>query len=188
MRLFIATSFPAAATAPMNERVGRVKPRLPPASWVRPESQHLTFAFLGEQPEAIVNTLAPLLHTRLAAIAPFDAELRGCGFFPNPRHARVGWVGVEPHDQFIAVAGVVREAVTSAGIALDGGDFRPHLTLMRIREHWPPSSIDMFERAFRDFASPPFRVASVSLYSSKLNPSGAIHTVLREVPFGLGSP
>ncbi len=181
MRLFIATSFPAAVTAPMNERVGRVKPRLPAASWVRPEAQHLTFAFLGEQLQAIVDTLLPLLETRLTAIAPFDAELRGCGFFPNARHARVGWVGAEPREQFVTLASAVRDAVSSAGITLDGGEFRPHLTLLRIRDRWPPMSIETFERTFRDFASPPFRVTAVTLFSSKLGAGGAVHTALREV-------
>ena len=185
MRLFIATSFPAASTAPLNERVERVKPRLPHASWVRPEAQHLTFAFLGEQPETIVDTLLPLLRSRLAPIEPFDGELRGCGFFPNARHARVGWAGAEPHQNFVAVAAAVREAVTSAGITLDGGDFRPHLTLMRIRDHWPPMSIETFERSLRDFTSPPFRIAAVTLYSSKLGAGGAVHTALREVQLGL---
>ena len=185
MRLFIATSFPAAATAPLNERVERVKPRLPHASWVRPEAQHLTFAFLGEQPETVIDTLTPLLHAHLTLITSFDAELRGCGFFPNARHARVGWVGAEPREQFVAVAGAVREAVTSAGIALDGGDFRPHLTLMRIRDHWPPMSIETFERSLRDFASPPFRIIAVTLYSSKLGAGGAVHTALREVQLSL---
>jgi 2'-5' RNA ligase len=181
MRLFIATSFPAAVTAPMNERAGRVKPRLPPASWVRPEAQHLTFAFLGEQPPAIVDTLLPLLETRLTPIAAFDAQLRGCGFFPNARHARVGWVGAEPREQFVALASAVRDAVSAAGVTLDGGEFRPHLTLLRIRDHWPPMSIDTFERTFRDFASSPFRITAVTLFSSKLDPSGAVHTRLREV-------
>jgi RNA 2',3'-cyclic 3'-phosphodiesterase len=181
MRLFIATTFPAAATAPINDRAERVKPRLPSASWVRPESQHLTFAFLGEQRETIVDTLTPLLQTRLAPIASFDAELRGCGFFPNARHARVGWVGAEPREQFVALAAAVREAVSSAGVTLDGGEFRPHLTLMRIRDRWPPMSIETFERTFRDFTSPPFRVTAVTLYSSKLGAAGAVHTALREV-------
>lgn len=181
MRLFLATSFPASATAPLNERISRVKPRLPPASWVRSETQHLTFAFLGEQPDAIVDTLTPLLCEHLAPIGAFDGMLRGCGFFPNPRHARVGWVGAEPHEQFESVARAVRDAVTAAGIKLDGSDFRPHLTLMRIRDHWPPLSINTFEKALNDFVSPPFRVEQVTLYSSKLNPNGAVHTALRQL-------
>jgi 2'-5' RNA ligase len=181
MRLFIATSFPAPATAPLNERVERVKPRLPPASWVRPETQHLTFAFLGEQPETTVGRLTPLLQERLAEVPSFEGELRGCGFFPNARHARVGWVGASPHERFEAIAHAVRDGVAAAGITLDGSDFRPHLTLMRMRNHWPPLSIDTFEKALRDFVSTPFRVDHVTLYSSQLNPKGAVHTALREL-------
>src|SRR6476620_9347209 len=51
MRLFSATSFPAETLRSLNERVTMVKSKLPKASWVRPETQHLTFAFLGEQDE-----------------------------------------------------------------------------------------------------------------------------------------
>jgi 2'-5' RNA ligase len=182
MRLFIASSFPAAVKAPLNERVTRVKPRLPPASWVREEAQHLTFAFLGEQPESIVDTLTFLLTERLAKLGAFESTLHGCGFFPNPRHARVGWVGAEPRDRYEAVAVAVRDGVKAAGIALDGGDFRPHLTIMRIRDHWPPLSIETFEKALRDFVSTPFPVDHVTLYASKLNPNGAVHTPLREIP------
>jgi RNA 2',3'-cyclic 3'-phosphodiesterase len=180
MRLFIATSFPEAAMAPLHFRVARVRPRLPPASWVRPETQHLTFAFLGEHPESLLARLAPLLETSLRTTPSFDGQLRGCGFFPNPRHARVGWVGASPHERFEAVAHAVREAVGNAGVTLDGGDFRPHLTVMRIREHWPPMSIETFERELRDFVSELFRVDHVTLYSSKLSQNGAVHTALQE--------
>jgi 2'-5' RNA ligase len=181
MRLFIASSFPAAVKAPLNERVTRVRPRLPPASWVREETQHLTFAFLGEQPESIVDTLTPLLTERLAKIGAFESTLSGCGFFPNPRHARVGWVGAEPREHYTAVAEAVRDGVKAAGVALDGGDFRPHLTIMRIRDHWPPLSIETFEKALRDFVSTPFQVDHVTLYASKLSPNGAVHTPLSEI-------
>src|SRR5437868_1259853 len=135
MRLFIATSFPAEVRAPLNERITRVRPRLPPASWVREETQHLTFAFLGEQPDTILDQLTTLLTERLANIGAFEATLRGCGFFPNPRHARVGWVETEPRDRFEAVAHAVREGVAATGVQLDTSDFRPHLTIMRIRDH-----------------------------------------------------
>ena len=182
MRLFIATTFPDAVTRPLNERLARVRPRLPHASWVRPEAQHLTFAFVGEQDESLVGELARLVESALTAVPRFDAELRGCGFFQNARRARVGWVGVEPREQFVSIANAVRQAVTSAGVQLDGADFRPHLTLMRIRDDWPPASIKLFESTLHDFTSETFRVDQVTLYSSVLNPSGAVHTPLRAFP------
>jgi 2'-5' RNA ligase len=180
MRLFIATTFPQDVLRLLNERLQPVRPKLPPASWVRPETQHLTFAFLGEHPASLVDQLSPLLTARLATVPRFEAALRGCGFFPNPRHARVGWVGAEPEERFGAIANAVRAAVKEAAVELDRSEFRPHLTMMRMREGWPPMSIETFTKALRDYRSAPFAVDRVTLYESKLNPKGAEHTALRE--------
>ena len=185
MRLFIAATFPEAVLRPLNERVTPLRSKLPPASWVRPETQHLTLAFLGEQDPALVGKLTTLVGSRVAEVPAFAATLHGCGFFPNPRHARVGWVGVTPPDAFAALAAAVREGVREAGITLDRDEFRAHLTVMRMREGWPPASIDLFQRTLRDYASAPFTVDHVTLYSSQLNPKGAVHTAIKEL--GLAS-
>jgi len=180
MRLFIATSFPAEILRSLNERLTSLKPKLPHASWVRPETQHLTFAFLGEQEESLVSRLD------LPCGKSFEANLHGCGFFPNHRHARVGWVGVEPGEEFVMLAERIRSAVSVAGVEVDQNEFRPHLTLMRIRDHWPPLAIETFEKALRDYQSPTFAVDQVTLYVSRLSPGGAVHTPVRQ--FALGRP
>jgi 2'-5' RNA ligase len=179
MRLFIATHFPEEVLRDLNDTVARLRPRLPAASWVKPETQHLTFAFLGEQKESLVDGVAPQLEHALSATPRFEASLHGCGMFPNARHARVGWIGLDPDARFGQVANVVRAVVTAAGVELDRADFRSHLTLMRMRDAWPPSSIDLFQRSLRDYRSQPFVVDTVTLYSSTLNPKGAVHTPLR---------
>jgi 2'-5' RNA ligase len=179
MRLFIATSFPAEVLRDLNSRVVPLRPRLPAASWVREETQHLTFAFLGEQPETLVEQITTPLSDALSSLERFEANLQGSGFFPNPRRARVGWVGLNPEAGFINIARAVRDVVTRNGVALDRGDFKPHLTLMRIRDPWPPASIDLFNRSLGSYRSDAFTVGGVTLYSSQLNPKGAIHTPLR---------
>lgn len=179
MRLFLATTFPVEVLRTLNARIEPLKPRLPPASWVREEAQHLTLAFLGEQPESLLATLEGPLVRALAALPPFDARLRGSGFFPNPRHARVGWIGLDPEPAFAHLADAVREVATSSGVKLDGADFKPHLTVMRIRDPWPPASVELFARSFRDYESVQFRVDVVTLFSSRLDPKGAIHTPVK---------
>ena len=182
MRLFLATSFPPEVIGELNDRVTRMKPRLPAASWVRPEAQHVTFAFLGEQPSAIIETLESPLRSAVSKIPKFEAHLAGCDFFPNYRHARVGWIGLEPQQPFIDVANAVRNIVTRHGIALDGGDFKPHLTLLRVRDPWPPASIELFCKTLKDYKSATFTVDAVTLYSSQLSPKGAIHTPQGKYP------
>lgn len=179
MRLFIATHFPAEIIRELDAAASRLKPRLPAASWGRPETQHVTFAFLGERPESLVDELEAPLTSAIAAIPRFEARLRGCGFFPNPRRARVGWIGLDPDEPFVELAHAVRGAVTASGVELDSAEFKPHLTLMRIRDPWPPASIDLFNRSLRDYSSEPFTVDSVTLFSSRLDPKGAVHTPRR---------
>lgn len=176
MRLFLAANFPPEVLRDLNERVTRLRPRLPSASWVREETQHVTFAFLGEQEESLLARITPELTAALAQIPRFEAHLEGSGFFPNPRHARVGWIGLVPDAPFNAIARAVREIVTRNGVTLDGGEFRPHLTMMRIRDPWPPASIDLFNKSMRGYRSAPVTVDRVTLYDSELHPKGAIHT------------
>lgn len=176
MRLFIAISFPEQELRAISDRIAMVKSRLPSAAWVRPETQHLTFAFLGDQPESMLKTLTASVEESLSGVPRFEGRLRGSGFFPNARHARVGWVGATPEDAFRAVAEGVRAGVKAAGITLESGDFRPHLTLFRIRDPWPPACMEIFSNALRDYKSDPFPVDGVTLFSSVLDPKGAIHT------------
>jgi RNA 2',3'-cyclic 3'-phosphodiesterase len=182
MRLFIATKFPPEVLRALNGEVLRVRPRLPTATWSREETQHLTLAFLGEQPEAMIERLAPAVQKAVQTSRRFEARLHGCGFFPNVRHARVGWVGLDPEEPFIAVARAVRDAVKANGIEIDRSDFRAHLTLMRIRDTWPPASIELFSRSLRDYRSAPFVVENITLFSSQLSPKGATHTPQRTFP------
>ena len=179
MRLFIAANIPEEVLRDLNGRVSQNRSRLPAASWVRPETQHVTFAFLGEQPQSLIEAMAQPLATSVTAIDAFEARLSGCGVFPNARHARVGWVGLQPEDGFARIAAAVRAVVAKSGVESDTGEFRPHLTLMRMRDRWPPASIDLFCRILRDYQSAPFRMEKVTLFSSELHPKGAIHTPLR---------
>ena len=184
MRLFIASTFPEEVIRELNARVCAIKPKLPHASWVKPETQHLTFAFLGEQNQAIVDKIAPELEAAAKEVPAFEAILSGAGFFPNNRHARVGWIGLDPDAPFARVAAVVRKVVLNTGISLDRADFRPHLTLMRLKDQWPPASVETFHKSLGDYRSAPFTVRTITLYSSRLNPTGAIHTPLREFALG----
>ncbi|HVR38729.1 MAG TPA: RNA 2',3'-cyclic phosphodiesterase [Thermoanaerobaculia bacterium] len=180
MRLFIASTFPDGILRDLNDRLSHVRSKLPSASWVRHETQHLTYAFLGEQPDSLVETIEAPLIGALGKAPTFSAVLHGCGFFPHPRHARVGWIGLEPEQKFADVAHAIRDVVRKEGVELDRADFKAHLTLLRMRDRWPPASIDLFQKTMRDYKSPPFTIDRVTLFSSQLNPKGAIHTPLRE--------
>jgi 2'-5' RNA ligase len=180
IRLFIATNFPAALLNDLDARVAELRQSAPSSSWVRPDTQHLTLAFLGEQNEAVVETLVDRIGAAVAPLPRFFATLHGCGFFPNARRARVGWVGIAPEGPFVALAGATRDAIRDTVAALDEKPFRPHLTLVRMREPWPAPVVSRFESVLGGYVSETFSVDTVTLYRSDLRPKGAVHTPLHK--------
>jgi 2'-5' RNA ligase len=176
MRLFIAVPLPSAVVGQVEALVRQVRAQLPAASWVRPEAQHLTLAFLGEQQALSAQHVERAAAERITRATRFEAELHGCGFFPGPTRARVAWIGFQPADAISRLADLVRSALVDEKIAYDEKPFRPHLTLARIRDRWRADDARLFEAAFAEFRSTEFTVAEAVLYSSQLSSSGANHS------------
>jgi 2'-5' RNA ligase len=180
LRLFIASDFPEAVKAALGDRAGALRRSLPPASWGRPETYHVTYAFLGDHEESAVARLGDALSDALAASHAFDARIGGAGFFPDARRPHVAWVGLQPPEAFAGLAAAVRGAVRSAAVAMDEKRFAPHMTLARIKAPWKHGDTEAFVSTFAAL-SLAARIDSVSLYMSRLTSNGAQHTPLRVV-------
>lgn len=182
MRLFVAHKLGEAPSARVARIVSSVRSRLPKAAWVGAHSYHLTFAFLGEQPADAVPKLIDALSRAVSSVGVVEAHLALGGFFPNEQRARVGWIAIEPHGAVEAIALPIREAVASCGVSFDAKPFRAHLTLARIRDSWGSADTQEFRRAIDAAGEIPFRLDRVSLFESRLLPSGAVHDELAVLP------
>src|SRR5437764_10558000 len=132
MRLFFALPLP-------SEMKEKLRPTLDEArkesaggvGFTKLEQLHFTLAFLGEQPrpdEALVAGES------LREVAAFDLVLSGVGAFPSTMRPRVLWIGVTGGaSQLIAAAERLRGALEQHGFKLEERNFRPHLTLGRVR-------------------------------------------------------
>lgn len=178
LRLFIASDLPDAVKTVVGERAAALRRAVPPASWGRPETYHITYAFLGDQDESTVAPLGDALETAIASSLAFDATVGSAGFFPDARRPRVAWVGLQPSDAFASLADAVRIAVRSAGVAMDEKPFASHMTIARMKAPWRRGDTEAFERAFGGIALAA-RIEGVSLYMSRLGTGGAQHTPLR---------
>ncbi|HEY0789229.1 MAG TPA: RNA 2',3'-cyclic phosphodiesterase [Thermoanaerobaculia bacterium] len=181
LRLFIAWPLDDAIRRELARITGALRPRMPAASWPRPESIHLTFAFLGDTPAERVDAIARSLDSCADARA-IDVRGGEVGLFPDERRPRVAWIGLEPHDTVSALAGRLRAALADAGIAFDPKPFRPHLTVARVKAPWRASDVAALRDAFRGWSSPAARLDRVVLYESRLDAGGAVHTELHALP------
>jgi RNA 2',3'-cyclic 3'-phosphodiesterase len=187
VRAFLAVPADPAWVDSARELVGRLEPALPRASWTRPQAWHLTLKFLGE----IDDGAAVRFGEAIEASAALEAEVvsRGAIVLPSDGRARVLGVGFAPGlglSSLARLAAKAEEAAVDIGVAPDARPFHPHVTLARLRSPWPAAAVRSFRDEVDRWAFPAWPVRSCVLYRSRLDPSGAVHTPVRE--WGMPAP
>ncbi len=183
IRLFVALELPASVRAAL----GALAARLRAASgngvrWTDPNGIHLTLKFIGEIEAARLEAVRGAL-AGVRGAQPIDAAFRGIGWFPNVRHPRVFWAGVEAGAGPAALAAELERALEPLGIAREEREFRPHLTLARIKSE---AGLDGLRREVESLGTPEFGRAAYSefdLMQSVLSPKGAVYTRLERFAF-----
>jgi RNA 2',3'-cyclic 3'-phosphodiesterase len=185
MRVFLAVPGDPVWIASAREFIERWRPKLPAASWTKPESGHLTLRFLGEIEEAAAVRFADAIEAG-PAMPEVALPPGGPVVFPPHGRPRVVGVGFAPGDGVEALGDLAKAAESAAraiGAAPEDRPYRPHVTLARLREEpWGRGAVAAFREAAVAWPFPEWRVRSIVLYTSRLHPSGAIHTPLKEWP------
>ncbi|MGC4080553.1 MAG: RNA 2',3'-cyclic phosphodiesterase [Vicinamibacterales bacterium] len=150
-----------------------------PPRMVRPEQMHLTLVFLGDVAAPRVEVVEDVMAKPLP-INPFEIAIDGVGVFPPSGRAQVLWFGIargsaEVRRLFEAVA----RRLEDVGIPRERRPFSPHLTVGRWRERGP-LRVPVRDADRSTIAVQ--HVSSATLFSSRLLPGGAEHTVLARAP------
>jgi len=129
MRLFVALDLDDNLRSRIVRFVEGVRGFAQEARWARPESLHITLKFIGEQSEARVDKLKDALASIEAD--GFEINVRGYGFFPTERMARVFWIGIEAESKLATLAAIVDSKLASLNIPKEAHAYNAHLTLAR---------------------------------------------------------
>src|SRR5262245_1010434 len=114
----------------MRRRLSLLRAPIAGAKWVQPEDMHITLRFAGDIDGRTADDLADLLAE--VSVPTFPVTIRGGGAFGG-RGPRVLWAGVEAGPELDALYRANERAVRGAGLQLDPREFRPHVTLARMR-------------------------------------------------------
>lgn len=174
-RLFIALGFPDS----VREKLSEISMGLPGADWVEPRQYHLTLRFLGD-----VDGPAFLdLREGLASLSArsFYLSLRGLGVFPPRGAPETLWAGVDRNEELKSLRNKIESLVVRRGQTPESRKFHPHVSLARVRAS-RPEWVGAFVAGHSLFSIPDIAMQSFALFSSKLTPEGAVHTLEREYP------
>jgi len=181
MRLFTAIELPSEILLRLDRLLSALRPEAL-IKWSPLDNLHVTTKFIGEWPGARV----PELHTILRQLTrrrPFDVELRRLGWFPNDRSPRVLWLGVEGGELLTELAAEIDQALAKLGIPREGRTFSPHLTLARIKNPVPLSSLRKKVEEMQPSALGTFSVPHFSLFSSRPGTNASIYEKVEEYQF-----
>jgi RNA 2',3'-cyclic 3'-phosphodiesterase len=181
IRVFVAIEISESLRAALSDLQGRLKMTGADIRWVRPESIHLTLAFVGDIPRIQIEPLKAALNASVREKA-FDFNVTGIGTFGNLRNPRVLWAGISPCPALEHLRRQTVEALGTAGVDFDDKAFSPHLTIGRFKS---PRNLSALKQQLEKEKSGNFgseKAQEVQLIKSELRPDGAKYTVLFRFP------
>lgn len=166
LRLFFAL-WPDEAARTAMVRLQRCLGQPPGARPVAPENLHLTMAFLGMQPAALLPDIKAILQRLTVPEMTLEVDFYGC--FSHPR---IAWAGIRrPPPALAALHEALMGELKQCGIGHDKASaFRPHITLMRNAECEGGKVDEPFS----------WHAPQLALVHSVTTPGGPIYTVLAQ--------
>lgn len=177
MRAFLAIPMPD----PVRDALEAVQEAMPLGRPSDPEQLHVTLAFLGEQPDDLIESAHHALTT--LRHPAFELQLRGLGTFGDRQPASL-WAGIRDPAPLKSLRERLLPCLHGAGVVLERQRYRPHVTLARFNrtQGADHERLARFLARWEGFPSPAFRVESFGLYKSTLLKSGAVHEELAAYP------
>ncbi len=141
----------------------------------RPASIHLTLAFLGDVPTAVLERV---MHPpRTVCLPPFELVLDRLGVWD---HNGIGWAAPStPPEGLLLLQHRLADWLAGCGLRLESRRFAPHVTLVR------RSRRSMPERAITPVA---WRVGEMRLVRSDRDALGAVYRTLTRTVLGMPAP
>lgn len=173
VRVFVALPLPEATLRTIGALQQELAETLPGMRWVKPETIHLTLAFLGDIAEDSLEKLGSSMLSIGSLYPPVTAALSGVGAFPSRHRPRVIWLGLDGGDTLVRLHGALNTELNALQLPVDERPFVPHLTLGRCRK--PTPGAGRILESFSDRNCGSAQLDRLVLYESRLGPQGALH-------------
>jgi 2'-5' RNA ligase len=149
-----------------------------PIRWVAPRNIHITLKFLGDISVQNVSMIQAVLDRVALEFSALEVNIGQVGAFPSLQRPRIVWVGVQAPPILVDLQRMIEAELAHLGYAPEDRPFSPHLTLGRLSRNASPADqqqVSSVLAASRSASIGKMRVECVNLYSSDLQPGGAIY-------------
>ena len=175
MRLFVAVYPPADAVTELSGYVAGLHTVRAGARPTRPDTRHVTLAFLGEVPEPRLADVTAAVDLAAGTGHPLDLRIAGGGSFGHGRHT-VLWAGLTGAvPELVELARAVRRALARARLPYDRKPPNPHLTIARPGDRLPAEALAEDLTTLTHYQGKPWTADQVTVTESHPGPTPTYH-------------
>jgi len=172
-RVFIGIPIDENSQQKINKLVKPMKNSSQDVRWVPASHRHLTLAFLGNKPASVVANLIRLFDQTYQQQAHFQYNMSTLTRFPDPEGRIIALVD-DPVRPLRNLFRLTLELLQSNNIEFDRKEFRPHITLARIKR------AKCVNTDFAQRINITLNIDAIVLYQSALTESGPVYSALKQ--------
>lgn len=176
-RLFIALIIPEDAKAKLlsfRDAV-RLKGKY---RWEQKDKIHITINFIGDVETEKIPLIKKVIDEAVI-YKPFPCQIIKFGFFFKAEKPKVLFAGLQVDNSLYKIEKFISEKLKNFDILADEKPYKPHITLLKIKERAEEGFIEAFTSY--QFEKISFFAKEIVLYESELNQTGSIYKRLKTI-------
>ena len=173
-RVFIGIPVDEQSQQRINHLLIPIKKLHPDIRWEPENNRHLTLAFLGNIPIPEVENLLHLFSEIYQQEPCFEFRLSTMTRFPGPTGRIVALVD-DPTEPLHRIFQITRRFLEKNKVQLNLKEFRPHITLGRIKK------AKQVKISFDQKTNINLKISKITFYQAILSTSGSTYTTLKEI-------
>ncbi len=165
IRLFVALKFPEEIVNKIIEYRNEASENNQNMKWEKKEKLHLTLKFIGNVKEELVDEISDSL-SFINDYNSIELNLTNFGFFFRDSHPKILWLGLSNNNELIRLVEKIETKLETFGIKKEKRRFKPHLTLLRVKNKIDKNFINSFENFNLPYLK--FYSNEITLFKSEL--------------------
>jgi 2'-5' RNA ligase len=143
--------------------------------WVEEDNLHLTLVFFGETEIEKIYAIKSAITNACKDIEPFQLAIKGAGVFKKYTIPSVIWLGIERCHELWSIKSGLDQELLKAGFIIEKRDFKPHLTLGRVKAVTRKDSLKNTLDNYSENLITEVTIKEVILFESILNQQGPVY-------------